>query len=318
MLLALLFLLPYQTLNFKKLSPIFKENIRYIEVKLQKMIGGYFMAELKNGCFPDDAAFKEAVCVDVGRVYDSCCDRDCLEDLRCFFLPDAQELVNEASNVRLRSAEVLKVYINVEPVNFHKGFFSCDLTFFFRLEFDIYTSPNTCPQQIKGVTSFTKKVILYGSEGNVKSFSSVIDNDDNCNTLAIQSSNMPKCVVQTVDPIPLSARKGEIHDCYDNVRCIPKCICDFLGGEVITNQHKGDTTIYVTIGLFSIIQLIRNVQMLIPVYDFCIPEKQCDTGTTDQPCDIFSRIKFPTDDFFPPRRNDDCENFGCSCKNNEE
>ena len=25
---------------------------------------------------------REAVCVDAGRVFDSCCDRDCLEDLR--------------------------------------------------------------------------------------------------------------------------------------------------------------------------------------------------------------------------------------------
>ena len=39
------------------------------------------MAELKNGCPPESATFKEAVCIDAGRVYDSCCDRDCLEDL---------------------------------------------------------------------------------------------------------------------------------------------------------------------------------------------------------------------------------------------
>ena len=31
------------------------------------------MADLKNGC-PTDANFKEAVCIDAGRVYDSCCE----------------------------------------------------------------------------------------------------------------------------------------------------------------------------------------------------------------------------------------------------
>ena len=130
---------------------------------------------------------------------------------------------------------------------------------------------------------------------------------------------MPKCVVQSVDPVALSARIGEIKDCYENVRCIPECICECIGGTVVTDLERGTPTIYVTLGLFTIVQLIRNVQMLIPVYDFCIPEKQCE-DTADQPCDVFKRIKFPTDDFFPPRPcvTDDKECFGCCHKKAED
>ena len=29
--------------------------------------------------------FKEAVCIDAGRIYDSCTDKDCLTDLQVFF-----------------------------------------------------------------------------------------------------------------------------------------------------------------------------------------------------------------------------------------
>ena len=75
--------------------------------------------------------FKEAVCIDAGRVYDSCCDRDCLEDLRVYFGSDGQQTVQNALSVRIKSAEVLNVMIDVEPVNFNRGFYSCDLTFFF-------------------------------------------------------------------------------------------------------------------------------------------------------------------------------------------
>ena len=32
------------------------------------------MAEIKNNCPTDDGSFKEAVCIDAGRVYDSCCE----------------------------------------------------------------------------------------------------------------------------------------------------------------------------------------------------------------------------------------------------
>lgn len=270
------------------------------------------MADLRNGCEPC-GEIKEAVCIDAGRVYDSCCDRDCLEDLRCFFLPETQALISRALSVRLRSAEVLNVFIDVEPVSFNKGFFSCDLTFFFLLSFDLYTSSHSCPKVINGIASFSKKVILYGSDGCVKTFSNVLD--DNCVTgsKTVRGNNMPKCVVNTVDPVPLSARIGEIHDCYDSVCCVPDCVCEAIGGNVVSDLQNGTPTIFATIGLFSVIQLIRNVQMLIPVYDFCIPEKQC-KSSIDHPCDTFSKIQFPVDDFFPPRpcNIDNVPNCGCS------
>ena len=67
---------------------------------------------------------------------------------------------------------------------------------------------------------------------------------------------------------------------------------------------------YVTIGLFTIVQIVRNVQMLIPAFDFCVPEKECVTSS-DNPCELFRKIEFPTDEFFPPKAND-C-NCGCGC-----
>ena len=70
-------------------------------------------------------------------------------------------------------------------------------------------------------------------------------------------------------------------------------------------------TVYVTIGIFTIVQIVRNVQMLIPAYDFCIPEKECE-ATSDDPCELFRRIDFPTDEFFPPKSGDcGCEDRGC-------
>ena len=33
----------------------------------------------------DKSCFKEAVCIDAMRVYDSCGDKNCLEDLRVYF-----------------------------------------------------------------------------------------------------------------------------------------------------------------------------------------------------------------------------------------
>ena len=257
------------------------------------------MAETKNQNAAGDT-FKEAVCIDAGRVYDSCCDRDCLEDLRCYFTAEAQETINNAISVRLKSAQVLTTAIDVQPVSFNRGYYSCDLTFFFMLDFDVFTAPRTCPTGVTGVCCFNKKVILFGSDGNVKVFSSTMgDESDTCDLTVTTSSNMPKCVVQCVDPVCLTSRIGEVREGVQP-GCIPEAINEYVGGDLVIDSPVGSPTVYVTLGLFTIVQLIRDVQMLIPVYDFCIPEKQCD-DTADQPCDVFRRIKFPTDDFFPPR-----------------
>lgn len=270
------------------------------------------MADENCSIIPD--SFKEAVCIDAGRVYDSCCDRDCLEDLRCYFTQQTQELVNTASSVRVRSAEVVNVNIDVEPVNFNKGYYSCDLTFFFLLNFDLFSDPHEMPNSVKGIAVFNKKVILYGSEGNVKVFSNKSSLEGEADTNLSPTTNMPKCVVQCVEPIALSARIGKIKDCYECCCRIPNNVCNCLGGEVSTNCNSGTPTVFATIGLFSIVQLIRNVQMLIPVYDFCIPEKQCE-DSSEQPCDTFKRIKFPTEDFFPPRADFINNNCNCKCGN---
>ena len=38
-----------------------------------------------------------------------------------------------------------------------------------------------------------------------------------------------------------------------------------------------------------------------PVYDYCMPEKECTCGgCEDDPCEIFRHVKFPVNEFFPP------------------
>ncbi len=204
-------------------------------------------------------------------------------------------------NVRCRTAEVLRVCIDLEPVTFNRGFFACDLSFFFLVSLDIFTAPHSQPCEVKGITVFQKKVILYGSEGSVKTFSSEFcceDTDEPCQS----GNNLPKCVVQVVDPVVLSAQVCDTQRCCDPCCCVPNCVTARLGGEICPDRDKG-RSVYVTLGVFSIIQMVRNVALLIPVYDFCVPRKECET-TTDCPCDAFKRIKFPTDEFFPPK---DCE-----------
>lgn len=237
--------------------------------------------------------FKEAVCIDSGRVYDSCCDRDCLEDLRVFFSDCDQELIDSAISCRAKCAEINSCFLDVEPIAFNRGFYSIDMTIFFNVTAEVITAVGGAPQTIVGVSVFDKKVVLYGGEGSAKIFTSdsLTDSDQ-----TIVSSNLPRAVVQTVDPIVLSSRVCNAR-VYSYAR-IPDSVLKRAGLCGI-NQSCKNKVLEVTLGLFTVVQLIRNVQMLIPVYDFCIPEKEC-PNTNDDPCERFSRIAFPTEEFFPP------------------
>lgn len=216
------------------------------------------------------AALKEAVCIDAMRIYDSCSDKDCLEDLRVLFPASVQPVVDASANVRVRDVDVISVYIDMQPIPFNRGYYSIDLTFFFDVSLELYGGATVGCERVSGISIFNKKVILYGSEGNVKMFTS-----ESCRDEADLQGNkvLPKATVQVAQPVALSAKLCEHCRCGCEPCCvIPDCIASRYGGAFETVEQKN--TVYVTIGLFTIVQIVRNVQMLIPAFDFCIPDKE--------------------------------------------
>ncbi len=248
--------------------------------------------------------FKEAVCVDAMRIYDSCSAKDCIEDIRVLFSSDIQPVIDSAVSVRVRDIDVLSVYIDMQPIPFNRGYYSIDMTFFFDVCLEVCSSAVPGTDRIRGVSVFNKKAILYGSEGNAKVFSS-----DECEEVLVQNNRiLPKATVQVAKPVALSVKL-----CDSSCRCgcepccvIPECITRQFPGTIDPSPQKN--TVYVTIGLFTIVQIIRNVQILIPAFDFCVPEKEC-VSASDNPCELFRKIEFPTDEFFPPKSGE----AGCSC-----
>ena len=256
------------------------------------------MAETIANCPTNSTNFKEAVCINADRVYDSCCDRDCLEDLRVYFNTNDQQLVCEAQCVRLRSAQVVYTNIDVEPVNFHKGYYTCTLNLYFIVNVDV--SSSTLPTTtITGLACHQKQVVLYGSEGCVKTFSNTYTAYDDADSQARASLNTPRCTVQIADPVSLSARICKLREHCGCGCSFPARVKELIGG-CTDEGEAGKNAVYVTLGLFSIVQLTREVQILVPTYDFTFPEKKC-LETNDSPCDVFKAIDFPTNDFFPAR-----------------
>lgn len=266
------------------------------------------MAEKYGSDYDNRNYFKEAVCIDAMRVYDSCSDKDCLEDIKIYFTPEQQQFIDSAKDVRLKEVKVANICIDTTELPFNQGYYTIDMTFYFDVCVELICTSVAPLLPLTGVAVFKKKCVMYGSEGGVKTFYS------DCDESIDNASAMPRVAVQVADPVPLSAKICENKHvqsccCVEDCGALPECICRRYGELDCRNRGKG---IYATIGLFSIMQMTRNVQMLIPAYDFCIPTKECTCGEARSACDLFSTIDFPTDEFFPPKAKDSDDRF-CGC-----
>ncbi len=238
---------------------------------------------------------REAVCINAPRIYDSCSDKDCLEDLPVLLTKPGQCLIDKAASVRLNTVNVCNVSVSLQPVPFHNGFYAVDMIFYFDVGLDAFMAPNALPMPVKGLAVFSKRAVLFGSEGSVKIYTS--DCPDSPEGLPDVSQNCPKAIVQVAEPVALSARLEKHRDSIHMPPLrIPESIINRYGGEFVQSETEKD--VLVSIGIFTIVQLQRDVQMKIPSYDFCMPRKEC-TASSEDPCELFSNIDFPTNEFFP-------------------
>ncbi|MEG1720522.1 MAG: hypothetical protein RR281_02335, partial [Pseudoflavonifractor sp.] len=163
------------------------------------------------GPVQDTACIREAACIHTRKIFDSCRDKDCLEDLRFYPTHSSQCAIDRAISVKAGKAELLHVYIDVEPVGFNRGFYTVDVRYFYRVTADAFVGAAR-PVEICGLCVFDKRVILFGSEGTAKIFSSeaALESMDE---ETIVSRNLPTAVVEAVDPIVLNMKLVDVCEC---------------------------------------------------------------------------------------------------------
>ena len=167
--------------------------------------GGNTMNErVVPGPVQDSCGIREAVCIHTKKIYDSCRDKDCIEDLRVYPTRSSQAVIDRALSVRGGRAELLQAYIDVEPASYNRGFFSVDIRYYYRITAEAFVGGSR-PAEISGLAVFDKRVLLFGSEGNAKIFTSRYRPEEpDCQGLG--RSNLPEAVVEAVDPIVLSLK----------------------------------------------------------------------------------------------------------------
>lgn len=252
----------------------------------------------------------KSTCIDVRKIYDSAKDKDCIEDIRVYLGPDGQEIIDNASNIRSKSAEVIWASISVNEVAFNRGYYSIDIRYYFRLCFEACVMGRS--REFCGIAVFDKQVVMYGGEANVSVFTSDSINSDICASLPDSAftqnpANTPKVTLEVATPIVLGVKLADrgysCGCCCCSMDQIPEGICQSCGCTPIP-EDMGTKCLYATIGIFSLIKLVRPVSLLINSAEYCIPSRESSvlSDNTSDPCTIFKNMNFPTCDFYPPTR----------------
>lgn len=258
----------------------------------------------QEGC---ERTYKEEICANVQKIYDTCKDKDCLADMRVYFSPEGQMMVDNAISIRAKNSKIAFAKVELDPVPFNRGYYSVNIHYYFLTDFEVYTG-NGRPQLISGVSSFEKKVILFGGEGNTMTFAS----DYVCNRGANGGTfNGPVAQVEVVEPIVLGSKLVNAHSnccccCETDIQSLPDMVTGCCGHELCDN---GEKFALVSLGLFSVVRIVRDIQALIPSARFCLPENRCQSPSEEEPCTFFEKLSFPTGEFFPHDNGSD----GCGC-----
>jgi hypothetical protein len=257
-------------------------------------------------CDPGD--LRQALAIHTRKITDSCRDKDCVEDLRVCLTASSQALLDRSTNVRVRSAELLYAYIDVEAVAFDRNHYCIDVTFYYRVLADAVIG-TARPAALCGLAQFSKRVVLCGEDSSAHIFTSDT-RLPGADGASLYTANRPRAVVEVLDPMVLGSKVREGCECREALAQIPSAIQKSFEEELVTTGSG--RRLYVTLGQFSIVRLERDAQIIVPVVDYAIPTKSCCDSpecSNEDPCEMFSRIPFPTARFVPRGCDgEDCRN----------
>ncbi len=274
------------------------------------------MQENRNATFGPSCETRGTVCIDTKRVYDSCRDRDCFEDTRVYLTEAGEDVLANASSIRIKNAKILAAYVGVNDVPFNKGFYQVTVRYFIEVEGEGCLGVGKS-QTFSGIAALEKDVVLYGGESNILTFGSNPESGY-CDMTCVKINTDPTAIVETVEPIVLGTK---VSDCCCTKPCgecadIPSTVQDCIGGGLVYNT--AGPRLYVSFGIFSVIRLVRDAQLLVQATDYSVPDKECTPATgNDNPCALFRTMAFPISQF---KGTSDCEcerqtqqRGGCGC-----
>ena len=263
------------------------------------------MAENRFPCATGNSP-RETVCIETNRVLDSCRDRDCFENVRVYLSGYGNELLERTGAIRAKCANIVWTYIGIDPIQFNRGFYAVTIRFYVKIVFEACIGGGRS-QELEGIAVLEKRVILYGGESSVNIFKSNACDNDFCSPPKPDcgEKNVPTAIVEVVEPVLLGTKiveKGS--ECCSCCCCcqesdLPESVLSGLEAPLLFDDDDGHVRRYlvVTLGIFSVVRIVRPAQFIVQATEYCIPEKECHPVEEDDPCHVFRSMPFPVGEF---------------------
>ena len=206
-------------------------------------------------CSAED--LNEAQAIHTQKITDSCRDKDCIEDLRVYLTRDSQTVLDGAASAKVRCADLLCAYVDVESVTFDSNRYCVDVTFYYRVLADALVS-GCKPTALTGLAVFSKRVVLCGEDSKVHVFTS------NGNGISCCGKTKPTAVVEVLDPMVLSSKVRDVCECTCKEAAtaqIPCAISALFDGELVLAGES--RRLFVSLGQFSLVRLERDAQVVV-------------------------------------------------------
>ena len=243
---------------------------------------------------------KDCVCIETNRILDSCCDRDCFENVRVYLTGFGNDIIARTGAVRARDAEIVWTSIGVDPIQFNRGFYSVSVRYYIRLVFEACVGKGRA-QEFDGMAVVDKNVILYGGESSVSVFRSTPGDSGFCSLPEPGrcQRNCPVAVTEVVDPVVLGVKVTDEKSCVCFCACndadIPSSVTSCLSAELCPDSSE--RVLSVSLGIFSVIRLVRTSQFVINASEYSVPDKECFEPCENDPCSVFRKMAFPVGEF---------------------
>ncbi len=239
--------------------------------------------------------------IDTYRIFDSCRQQDCLEDLLILLPEDGQAMVDSAATVRIRDVRIPWTQIDTEETPFHKGYYRVNIRYYFHCVLECSNGIGT-GQETAGLAVYDRSMMLYGGTGRISSFSTdLVPGKSGFR----HASRDPHIVLDVAEPVALRLssvdfdRSRSFGNCFCECDAVPQEIADEFSGR-FAQAVPGNKVLFITLGLFSMIRIERPTQIIVPACDSSIPTGCGEYEFDDaDPCTLFRSMEFPLTDFYP-------------------
>ncbi|MDD3393884.1 MAG: hypothetical protein PHG19_04500 [Anaerotignum sp.] len=277
------------------------------------------------GCGCGSNAGSGEACIIAQKIFDQCRIQKCLSPdilgparAARNHVPNCNEMLCEgdiiippcnATDVIIKHLELTKIeIIRKTPSPLQSGCWDIELKYVFEYTLEFRRSDGCFIGCKDATNSYTLKLTLFGSNGT--SVTTVNDQFSCCGS----SDGGPYCIAEG-NALALAAElKYPSCGCGCGCGCVSACSCgcDCGCGDCGCGDMGvgGPVAVCVTIGLFTIVQLYRTVNMLVESAGKCLPEACIPPLSNNDPCANFEALSFPWDMFSPSEEHKSCCAFG--------